>query len=484
MQITPVILSGGSGKRLWPLSRKENPKQFLSLYGDKTLLQETLLRLNGIENLADPIIICNEAHRFLVGQQCQQIGIKNPTILLEPVGKNTAPAIAAAALQSLKQEGQSHHYKGKASKYSNNSILLVLSADHIIQDLEAFHKAINKASQEAHFGRLVTFGIKPTNANVGYGYIKLSKKNINGVHSVKEFIEKPDLNTAKSFLEQEDYLWNSGMFMFQAGIFIDELKIHAPDIVSSVKKAVRNATKDLDFIRLEKEAFELSKSDSIDYALMEKSKNVVVVSFDAQWNDIGNWSALYDIGKKDKLGNVVEGDVITQDTKNSFIYSNSHLVVTLGVDNLVVVETNDVTFISSLNKAQEVGSILQSIEAGNRYEANFHRKVYRPWGWYDSIESGENFQVKRLHINPSAKLSLQSHQKRSEHWVVVNGIATVIKGDEIFILKKGESIFIPEKVKHSLANAYNESLEVIEVQSGTYLGEDDIIRFEDIYGRS
>jgi mannose-1-phosphate guanylyltransferase/mannose-6-phosphate isomerase len=469
MKIIPVILSGGSGTRLWPLSRKQYPKQYLPLASDNTMLQETILRLKGLDNLADPIIVCNADHRFLVAEQCQQIGIKNPTILLEPVGRNTAPAIAAAALQSLKD--------------SDGSMLLVLSADHVIQDVDAFHEAVNIASQQAQSGKLATFGIVPTSANTGYGYIKLSKENSNGAHKVEEFVEKPDLQTAQTYLEQGNYLWNSGMFMFKADVLIEELTTHSSDIVNSVNNAINNATQDFDFIRLDKQAFESSPSDSIDYVLMEKSDNVVVVPLDAQWNDIGAWPALYDIGTKDSQGNVIKGDVITQDTTNTYINANHHMVAAIGVDNLIIIDTPDATFIATQDKAQEVNSIVESLQASGRCESSAHRKVYRPWGWYDSIESGECFQVKRLHVKPGGKLSLQMHHKRAEHWVVVSGTATVTNGEQKFSLEKGESTYIPLGVTHGLDNKTNNPLEIIEVQSGTYLGEDDIIRFKDIYGR-
>ena len=467
--IIPVILSGGSGTRLWPLSRKQYPKQYLPLVGDNTMLQETILRLNGLDNLADPIIICNSDHRFLVAEQCQQIDINNPTILLEPVGRNTAPAIAAAALQSLQD--------------SEDKLLLVLSADHVIQDIDAFHQAINIATKQAQEGKLVTFGIVPTDANTVYGYIKSSKERINGSYKVEEFIEKPDLITAKSYLDQGNYLWNSGMFMFQAITLVKELNAYSPDIVVSVNDAVNNAVQDLDFIRLDSQAFKSSPSDSIDYALMEKSDNVVVVPLDAQWNDIGSWSALYDIGIKDGSGNVIKGDVIAQDTTNTYINANHHMVATIGVDNLIVVDTPDATFIAKQDRAQEVKSIIETLQSNDRNECGEHRKVYRPWGWYDSIESGKNFQVKMLHVNPGAKLSLQMHHKRAEHWVVVTGTATVINKEDKLTLREGESTYIPVGTTHGLENKTNEQLEIIEVQSGTYLGEDDIVRFEDIYGR-
>jgi len=469
MQIIPVILSGGSGTRLWPLSRKQYPKQYLPLAGENTMLQETILRLSGLDNLADPIIICNADHRFLVAEQCQQINIKNPITLLEPVGRNTAPAIAAAALQSLKQ--------------TDDAVLLVLSADHVIQDVEAFHQAINIASNQAQESKLVTFGIVPTDANTGYGYIKSSKNNNDGAYKVEEFVEKPDLKTAESYLEQGNYLWNSGMFMFKAATLIDELTTHSPEIVTSVNDAVNNAEQDLDFIRLDKQAFESSPSDSIDYALMEKSDNVVVVPLDAQWNDIGSWSALHDIGNKDVNGNVINGNVFMQDTSNTYINANHHMVATIGVDSLIVVDTPDVTFIATQGRAREVKSIVESLQVDGRDEGSMHRKVYRPWGWYDSIESGEHFQVKRLHVNPGAELSLQMHHKRAEHWVVVSGTATVVNGEEVLTLKEGESTYIPIGITHSLGNKTGEPLEVIEVQSGVYLGEDDIVRFKDVYGR-
>ena len=469
MQIIPVILSGGSGTRLWPLSRKQYPKQYLPLVGDNTMLQETILRLNGLDNLADPIIICNADHRFLVAEQCQQIDIESPTILLEPIGRNTAPAIAAAALQS--------------QKISNEAVLLVLSADHVIQDIDAFHQAIKIASRQAQAGKLATFGIVPTDANTGYGYIKSSQENIDGAHKVEKFVEKPDLETAEKYLEQGNYLWNSGMFMFKATTLIDELTTHSPEIVTSVNNAVDNAVQDLDFIRLDKQAFESSPSDSIDYALMEKSNNVVVIPLDAQWNDIGSWSALHDIGKKDANGNVINGDVFMQDTTNTYIHANGHMIATIGVQDLIIVDTPNATLISTKDKSQEVKNIVEQLQRQDREEQSCHRKVYRPWGWYDSIEMGKHFQVKRLHVNPGEKLSLQMHHKRAEHWVVVSGVATATNGNQELTLTQGQSTYIPHKTVHCLENQTDEPLEIIEIQNGEYLGEDDIIRFEDIYSR-
>lgn len=469
MKIIPVILSGGSGTRLWPLSRKDHPKQYLSLASENTMLQETLLRLQGLGNVCSPIIVCNSEHRFLVAEQLQQINVVDSIILLEPIGRNSAPAIAAAAYQAT-------------SENKEEVILLVLSADHVIKDIDAFHKAILTAAGQAKEGRLVTFGVVPTNANTGYGYIKKGDR-LGQAFKVAEFTEKPDQQTAESFFRSGDWLWNSGMFAFKAGELIDELFEHFPEIVNAAKSAVENAKHDLDFIRLEEGAFASSPSNSIDYALMEKSDNVVVVPLDANWSDIGSWSALYDIGEKDLNNNVIKGDVVTKGTTNSYINASHRMVTAIGVDNLIVIDTPDVTYISSKNKAHEVKTIVESLTKEGRIEARSHRKVYRPWGWYDSIEAGKHFQVKRLHVNPGAKLSLQMHHKRAEHWVVVSGIAKVTKGDKTFLLSENESTYIPIGVIHSLENPGSKSLEVIEVQSGDYLGEDDIVRFEDIYGR-
>ena len=467
--IIPVILSGGSGERLWPLSRRQFPKQYLPLSSDNTMFQETILRLNGLDNLAEPIIICNEDHRFLVSEQCKQINVINPKILLEPVAKNTAPAIMAAALQSIKD--------------NNDAILLVLSADHIIQDVDAFHHTINIANKQAEAGKLATFGVVPTGANIGYGYIRVCNYNTEGAYKVEQFVEKPNLSTAQYYLEQGNYLWNSGIFMFQANTLINELTKHSPDIVTAISNAFNNATKDLDFIRLEKQAFVSSPCGSIDYVLMEKSNNVVVVPLDAQWNDIGSWSSLHDIGTKDESGNVIKGDVFTESTTNTYINATSHMVATIGVHDLVIVDTPNAILISTKDQSQEVKKIVEQLHKQDREEQLNHRKVYRPWGWYDSIETGLHFQVKRLHVNPGSKLSLQMHHNRAEHWVVVSGTATATNGEDILTLNEGDSTYIPIGITHSLENKTTEDLEIIEVQSGSYLGEDDIVRFEDIYGR-
>jgi mannose-1-phosphate guanylyltransferase/mannose-6-phosphate isomerase len=470
-KIIPVIISGGSGTRLWPLSRKQHPKQYLSLFGDNTMLQETILRLDGIENITDPIIVCNACHRFLVAEQCQQINIKNPVILLEPVGRNTASAIAAAAILSLKQ--------------LDDAVLLVLPADHVIQDIDAFHGAISIANAQAKKDKLVTFGIVPTDANTGYGYIKSFKDDIDGAYKVEKFIEKPNHETAQSYLKHGDYLWNSGMFMFNADTLIDELVKYAPDIFNSVSEAVNNAKQDLDFIRLDKQAFESSPSDSIDYALMEKTNNLVVVPLDVKWNDVGTWAALYDIGIKDANGNVILGDVYAEETTDTYISANHHIVATIGVQDLVIVDTPDATLILSKDKAQKVNKIVDRLQKKYRKESGYHRKVYRPWGWFDSLDKREGFQVKRIYINPGASLSIQSHKYRSEHWVVVKGTAIVLKGDESFILNVNQSTYISMGELHSLKNASIQNyLEIIEVQCGSYLEEDDIIRYNDDYNRN
>lgn len=471
MQIIPVILSGGSGTRLWPLSRKQYPKQYLPLVGNNTLFQETILRLKGLDNLLDPIVVCNADHRFLVAEQCQQIDITNPTILLEPIGRNTAPAIAAAAFQSLKH------------KHKDEAVLLVLSADHVIQDIKAFHKAINIAINQACSGKLVTFGIVPSNANTSYGYIKSVKSNSNGAYKVEQFVEKPDLKTAQSYLRQGNYLWNSGMFMFKAETLVDELTANSPDIIKAVSSAIKNATKDLDFIRLEEQSFSLSPDNSIDYALLEKSDNVFVVPLDAGWSDLGSWSSLYDIGNKDQNNNVISGDVIALESSNSYIKSEHHMVVVIGVDNMIIVDTPDATLISTKDKAQQVKDVVQKLQKDGRSEEQLHRKVYRPWGWYDSLDKGSRVHVKRLCINPGASLSLQKHSYRAEHWIVVKGVAKIINGDKTELLSENQSTYIPVGTLHRLENPGKILLEMIEVQSGSYLGEDDIERFDDIYGR-
>ena len=472
MNIVPVILSGGSGTRLWPLSRQQYPKQFLSLLGNNSMFQETILRLKGLENLLDPIVVCNDNHRFLVAEQLNQIGINNASIILEPVGRNTAPAITAAMLQIINGVDK------------QDSIMLVLSADHEINDIEEFQKTINVAKIHAEKGRLVTFGIVPKSPNTGFGYINFSGDINSDIFEVKKFVEKPNQKTAESYINDGCYLWNSGMFMFDSKQLLQELSSYCPEILNAVRQSFDNATQDLDFIRLESDFFESSPNNSIDYALMEKSNNVVVIKLDVGWSDVGSWQSLYEISEKDMNGNVLKGDIFEEETFNSYIDAGSHVVATIGVSDLIIIDTPDATLISSKDQAYKVQNIVKSLQGSDREEHINNRKVFRPWGWYDSIESGLNFQVKRLHVNPGAKLSLQKHHMRAEHWVVVDGKANVTNGDKVFVLTKGESTFIPIGVIHSLENKTSKTLEIIEVQSGSYLGEDDIVRFEDVYGRT
>tara|TARA_B110000008_G_scaffold273349_1_gene307476 strand:- start:248 stop:1675 length:1428 start_codon:yes stop_codon:yes gene_type:complete len=472
MKIIPVILSGGSGSRLWPLSRKNFPKQFQSLATDNSIFQETLLRLNGLEGIVDPIIICNKEHRFFVAEQLQQIGVKNATILLEPLARNTAPAIAAAAVYVMK------------ANHDKNASLLVLPSDHIIQDIKSFHDAINIAVGQSSKNKLVTFGIPPKNPNTEYGYIKIDDSdNEKKAYNVLAFTEKPEQKTAKSYVSQGNYFWNSGMFVFKPETLISELSIYANDIVLNAKSSVDNAQQDLDFVCLDAQFFKSCPNNSIDYALLENSSNVVSVPLMADWSDIGSWSAIYDLSQKDNDDNVFLGDAYSVDTTNTYIQAKHHLVATIGVKDLIIIDTPDATLIAKKSESQKVKKIVERLQHEDRQEQIFHRKVYRPWGWYDCIEKSKYFQVKRLRLNPGAKLSLQLHNKRSEHWVVVSGVGIATNGEEKITLTEGMSTLIPLGTKHSLENTTDKKLEIIEVQSGTYLGEDDIVRFEDIYGR-
>ena len=475
MKITPVILSGGSGTSLWPLSRKLYPKQFLPLVDDYTMLQVTLQRLEGLENLADPIIICNLEHRFLAAEQLQQIGIMNPTIILEPVGRNTAPAIAVAA----------HYIEAKEEKSEGEgNLLLILSSDHVIQDVSAFHQAIKTASEEAVNGKLITFGIVPTHPFTGYGYIKTGDSLRDSVLTIEKFKEKPSQSKAKQYLKDGNYLWNSGMFLFQSDQLLKELAAHTEGIVETTLQSVQNATKDLDFIRLESDSFVATSSESIDYALMEKTNQAVVVLLDSGWSDVGNWGALHEIGIKDRNNNVIAGDVISSETTNSYIRADHHMIATIGVDNLIIVDTPDATLIVSKDKAQKVKQFVELLQQKGRCEVQLHQKVYRPWGWYDSIDKGEQYQVKRVCVNPGAALSLQKHNYRAEHWIVLTGTASIVNGDKVELLSENQSTYIPIGTLHRLENPGKLPLEIIEVQSGSYLGEDDIERFDDYYGRS
>ncbi len=465
--MTPVILSGGSGTRLWPLSRAHYPKQFLPLVTQHTMVQETMLRLAGVEGLNPPIAVCNEDHRFMMAEQLRDIDIKPSAIILEPVGKNTAPAVAMAAL----------------SAKSGDEVLLILPADHVIAQLGDFHKAIAQAEKLAEQGLLVTFGIVPSHPETGYGYIMKDSLQLGDAYKVAAFVEKPDLPTAKNYVKSGDYLWNSGMFAFTAANYLAELEKFNPEMLSICKKALAAAQNDLDFIRLEKTVFASCPSDSIDYAIMEKTDKAAVIPLDAGWNDVGSWSALWDVTDKDAYGNSISGDVLTIDTKNSYVYSDNKLVTIIGVEDLVVVETKDAVLIANKNKVQDVKLIVDELKRQGRNEAVVHRKAYRPWGHYDSVDSGDRHQTKRIVVKPGGKLSLQKHHHRAEHWVVVKGTALVTRGDEQILLSENQSTFIPLGEVHRLENPGVIPLEIIEVQSGSYLGEDDIVRIGDTYGR-
>lgn len=470
--IVPVILSGGSGTRLWPLSRELFPKQLLPLVGERTMLQETISRLDGLGGLAPPLVICNDEHRFLVAEQLREIDVDPLAIILEPVGRNTAPAVAVAAAKAAELLGT-----------DTDPVLLVLPADHVIRDIEGFHSAIARAHDLAEGGRLVTFGVLPTAPETGYGYIRADELR-DGHAPVREFVEKPDADTARGYLEAGDYYWNSGMFMFLADRYVAELREHRPDIVSACVRAVSEAREDLDFIRLDRSAFEECPSDSIDYAVMEQTGAGEVVPIDVGWSDVGSWSALHEAKDADGEGNVIVGDVLVDDTRDCYLYAGSRLVATVGLENAVVVETADAVLVAPRDRVQDVKRLVGKLKESGREERLLHRKVVRPWGSYDSVDEGDRFQVKRIVVNPGAQLSLQMHHHRAEHWIVVQGTARVSRGEETFLLGENESTYIPVGTSHRLENPGKLPLHLIEVQSGAYLGEDDIVRFEDTYGRT
>jgi len=464
MNLCAVVMAGGAGTRLWPLSRANHPKQFLTLDGEDTMLQTTFKRLSNLD-IKSSFTICNDEHRFVVAEQLREIS-KLGSIILEPSGRNTAPAIALAALA-----------------VEDDPLLLVLSADHVIRDKKAFSATITKAIPLAESGKLVTFGVVPSHPNTGYGYIKKGKNDGVG-YSVEKFFEKPIADVAEEYVSSGMYFWNSGMFLFKASRYLEELKRYRPDIFEACELAMENAATDLDFIRLDKEKFEGCPSESIDYAVMERTNNAMVVPMEAGWSDIGSWASLLDISLKDKFGNSSKGDVILYDTKNSYVRSEDKLVAAVGLDNLVIVSTKDAVLVANKNNVQSVAAVVKKLKGDCRVESELHREVYRPWGKYDLIDFGERYQVKRITVKPGAKLSVQMHNHRAEHWVVVSGTARVTNGDKVFLLGENESTYIPVGVIHALENPGKIELELIEVQSGSYLGEDDIVRFEDIYGRS
>lgn len=464
--IVPVILSGGSGTRLWPLSRESYPKQFLPLAGERSMLQATWLRVAALA-AQPPIVVANEEHRFVAAEQLQQLDVRPQAMLLEPIGRNTAPAIAVAALEATRNGG--------------DALLLVLPSDHVIADEAKFRETVQLAAPAADAGKLVTFGIVPTGPETGYGYIKAVAGD--SVRAVERFVEKPDLATASEYVASGQYYWNSGMFLFKASRYLQELERLNQAMLAGSRRAWEQAKRDSDFTRLDRDLFSAVASDSIDYAVMEKTQDAVVVPLDAGWNDVGSWTALRDVSPRDADGNAHKGDVIAIDCRNTYVYGE-RLVALVGLDDVVVVETDDAILVGKADRMQEVKDVVARLKADKRSEAAWHRKVYRPWGAYDSIDHGERFQVKRITVKPGGTLSLQMHHHRAEHWIVVSGTAEVTRGDEVILLAENQSTYIPLGVTHRLRNPGKLPLELIEVQSGSYLGEDDIVRFEDTYGRS
>jgi mannose-1-phosphate guanylyltransferase/mannose-6-phosphate isomerase len=471
MKIIPVVLSGGSGTRLWPMSRAALPKQLLPLVSELSMLQETLDRLSGWVAIDAPIVVCGNDHRFMVAEQLRELNITAKSIMLEPIGRNTAPAIAAAAM-TLADEP--------------DALMLVLPADHVIRDVAAFELAVKRASAAAVAGRLVTFGIQPNSPETGYGYIQSGKaiSNAEGCFEVSCFVEKPNLETAESYLKSGDFFWNSGMFLFKPSVYLAELTKYKPQIIQQVQLAIQNSYQDLDFCRLEEKAFSASPSDSIDYAVMEKTSLAAVVPVDIGWSDVGSWAALWDVQTRDEEGNYLRGDVFTLDVQDSLIRSESRIVAAIGLNDLIIVETPDAILVAHKDYAQDVKKVVDYLKLNARSEHEEHSRVFRPWGWYECIDNGDRFKVKRIMVKSGAKLSLQMHHHRAEHWVVVSGTALVTRNGTDEVLTENQSTYIPIGVKHRLENPGKLPLHLIEVQSGGYLGEDDITRFEDTYGRA
>ncbi|MBI5918801.1 MAG: mannose-1-phosphate guanylyltransferase/mannose-6-phosphate isomerase [Nitrosomonadales bacterium] len=469
--IYPVILSGGSGTRLWPLSRKSLPKQFLSLVSEKTLFQETLQRLRGVPDIASPVVVCNTEHRFLAAEQLRAIDINPLSLILEPISRNTAPAVAAAALAAQERDA--------------DAILLILPADHLIQDVLAFHRSIQSALKLANEGKLVTFGCKPTKPSTGFGYIEQGDaiEGMDGAFDVARFVEKPKLETAESFLASGKFFWNSGMFMFKASAYLEELQKYQLSMYEASLQAWQKGRHGDEFSRLDKEAFELCPDDSIDYAVMEQTKIAAMVTVNIGWGDIGSWDALAEVVPADAQGNVVRGDVYAPETKRSYIRAESRLVAAIGLDDMVIVETPDAVLVAHKDFSQNVKNAVEYLKRAERTEHLVHSRNYRPWGYYESVDVGERYQVKRIVVKPRAKLSLQSHEHRAEHWIVVNGSAIVTVDKMRRLVESNESVYIPVGATHRLENVGETPLCLIEVQTGSYLGEDDIIRYEDIYQR-
>ena len=474
--LIPVILSGGSGTRLWPMSRELYPKQLLPLVGKGTMLQETLARLAGVADVGAPLVVCNESHRFLVAEQLLERGTQPQAILLEPVGRNTAPAVAIAAMAAVAD--------APAGRAHADPLLLILPADHVIRDVGAFQTAMALGRKAAEAGKLVTFGVVPTKPETGYGYIRRTPgAGGSSAFPIAQFVEKPDLATAQRYVESGEYFWNSGMFLFRASTVLEEMRKLAPAIYDACAQAYTAAKRDLDFTRLPAKEFGACPSDSFDYAVMEKTQHGVVVPLDAGWSDVGSWSALHEAIPGDEHGNVRIGDVLTVDAQGCYLQSTSRLVAAVGLADHVVVETKDAVLVAPKSRVQDVKQLVAQLKKQGRYETSLHRDVFRPWGSYDSIDHGERFQVKRLSVKPGASMSLQMHHHRAEHWIVVAGTARITRGEETFLLEENQSTYIPLGTRHRIENPGKIPLHIIEVQSGTYLGEDDIVRFEDRYGR-
>lgn len=470
IRILPVLLAGGSGTRLWPLSRERYPKQFLALIDDRSLLQNTALRAAGLDHVLPPVVITGEEHRFIVAEQLRQAGFDNARIVLEPEGRNSAPAAAVAAHLAVRE-------------YGAGTLVLLMAADNVIEDLKAFNQSVQAAAQLAAQGRIVTFGIVPDRPETGFGYIKAGAALGDAGFAVERFVEKPDLATAQTFLEQGGYSWNSGMFLFAAELFLDEMRRVEPEMARLTGEALQQAKPDLDFVRLAKAPFAACRNDSIDYALMEKTALAAVVPMSAGWDDVGSWTYLAKLPATDDRGNRARGDVLLEDSDNNLVLASSRLVAAVGVSDHIIVETEDAILVTTHASAQNVKKIVQQLRSRRRYEAQHHPRVYRPWGWYETIAQAERFQVKRIMVNPGQKLSLQMHHHRAEHWTVVKGTAQVTCGEKVFLLAEDQSTYIPLGHRHRLENPGAIPLELIEVQSGAYLGEDDIVRFEDVYGR-